>query len=47
MVRAIGPGWVEIDEHGVQRIAVGQVFAEDDALVRVEPSDGRTAVFTW
>jgi hypothetical protein len=47
VVRAIGPGWVEIDENGVQRIAVGQVFAEDDALVRVESSDGRTAVFTW
>lgn len=47
VVRAVGPGWVEIDENGVQRVAVGQVFAEDDTVVRVESADGRTAVFTW
>jgi hypothetical protein len=47
VVRAVGPGWVEVDDDGVQRIAVGQVFAEDDTVVRLESADGRTAVFTW
>lgn len=47
LVRAVGPGWVEIDDDGVQRLAVGQVFAEDDTVVRVESADGRTAVFVW
>lgn len=47
LVRAVGPGWVEIDDDGVRRIAVGQVFAEDDRVIRVESADGRTAVFVW
>ncbi|MEJ2871608.1 hypothetical protein WCD74_27865 [Actinomycetospora sp. OC33-EN08] len=47
LVRAVGPGWVEIDEDGVTRVPVGGTFAEDDAAVRVESADGRTAVFTW
>ncbi|MCD2187566.1 hypothetical protein [Actinomycetospora soli] len=47
VVRAVGPGWVEVDDDGVQRLAVGQVFAEDDRVVRVESADGRTAVFVW
>ncbi|MFC5063990.1 hypothetical protein [Actinomycetospora atypica] len=47
LVRAVGPGWVEIDENGVQRVPVGEVFAEDDTLVRVEAADGGTATFTW
>ncbi|GAA4823407.1 hypothetical protein GCM10023201_06790 [Actinomycetospora corticicola] len=47
VVRTVGPGWVEIDEDGIQRVPVGGVFAEDDTLVRLESADGRTAVFVW
>ena len=47
LVRAVGPGWVEIEEDGVRRVPVGEVFAEDDTLVRVDAADGRTATFSW
>lgn len=47
LVRAVGPGWVEIEEDGVRRVPAGEVFAEDDTLVRVDSADGRTATFSW
>lgn len=47
-VAAIGPAWVDIDDDGqVTRVPVGQTFPEDGSVVRLESSDGRTAVLTF
>ncbi|MHC1557553.1 hypothetical protein ACR9E3_01270 [Actinomycetospora sp. C-140] len=47
-VNAIGPGWVDVEDDGtVTRIPQGGSFVEDSSTVRLESSDGRTAVFTF
>ncbi len=47
-VAAIGQGSVDIDDDGrITRIPVGQTFPEDGSTVRLESSDGRTAVLTF
>ncbi|MDD7937471.1 hypothetical protein PHK61_03450 [Actinomycetospora lutea] len=47
-VNAIGPGWVDVEDDGtVTRIPQGGSFVEDGSTVRLESSDGRTAVFTF
>ncbi|WP_433788096.1 hypothetical protein ACQPX6_14955 [Actinomycetospora sp. CA-101289] len=47
-VNAVGPGWADIEDDGtVTRITQGGTFVEDGSTVRLESSDGRTAVFTF
>jgi hypothetical protein len=47
-VNAIGPGWVDVEDDGVvTRVGQGGTFVEDGSTVRLESSDGRTAVFTF
>ncbi|MEJ2859620.1 hypothetical protein [Actinomycetospora flava] len=47
-VNAIGPGWVDVEDDGtVTRVPQGGSFTEDGSTVRLESSDGRTAVFTF
>jgi hypothetical protein len=47
-VNALGPGWADIDDDGaVTRIQQGGTFVEDGSTVRLESSDGRSAVFTF
>ncbi|MFC5138817.1 hypothetical protein ACFPK1_11285 [Actinomycetospora rhizophila] len=47
-VNAIGPGWVDVEDDGtVTRVPQGGSFVEDGSTVRLESSDGRTAVFTF
>ena len=47
-VNAIGPGWVDVEDDGiVTRVNQGGTFTEDSSTVRLESSDGRTAVFTF
>jgi len=47
-VNALGPGWADIDDDGlVSRVNQGATFEEDGSVVRLESSDGRTAVFTF
>jgi len=47
-VNAIGPGWADVEDDGtVTRIPQGGTFVEDGSTVRLESSDGRTAVFTF
>jgi hypothetical protein len=47
-VNAMGPGWVDVEDDGVvTRVTQGGTFVEDGSTVRLESSDGRTAVFTF
>ncbi|MDD7964628.1 hypothetical protein [Actinomycetospora lemnae] len=47
-VTAMGPGWVDVEDDGrVTRVQQGGTFVEDGSTVRLESSDGRTAVFTF
>ncbi|WP_133251835.1 hypothetical protein [Actinomycetospora cinnamomea] len=47
-VNALGAGWADIEDDGtVTRIPQGGTFVEDGSTVRLESSDGRTAVFTF
>ncbi|MEJ2887461.1 hypothetical protein [Actinomycetospora aeridis] len=47
-VNAMGPGWVDVEDDGVvTRVQQGGTFVEDGSTVRVESSDGRTAVFSF
>ena len=47
-VEAMAPGSVDISDDGiVTRVEQGGTFVEDGATVRLESSDGRTAVFTF
>jgi hypothetical protein len=47
-VNAMGPGWVDVEDDGtVTRVPQGGTFVEDGSRVRLESSDGRTAVFTF
>jgi hypothetical protein len=47
-VNAVGPGWADIEDDGtVTRVDQGGTFVEDGSTVRLESSDGRTAVFTF
>ena len=47
-VEAMAPGSVDISDDGiVTRVDQGGTFVEDGATVRLESSDGRTAVFTF
>lgn len=47
-VEAMAPGSVDISDDGiVTRVTEGGTFVEDGSTVRLESSDGRTAVFTF
>jgi hypothetical protein len=47
-VEAMAPGSVDISDDGiVTRVEQGGTFVEDGSTVRLESSDGRTAVFTF
>jgi hypothetical protein len=47
-VNVLGPGWADVEDDGtVTRITQGGTFVEDGSTVRLESSDGRTAVFTF
>jgi hypothetical protein len=47
-VEAMAPGSVDISDDGiVTRVTQGGTFVEDGSTVRLESSDGRTAVFTF
>ena len=47
-VNGLAPGSADIEDVGVvTRIPQGGTFVEDGSTVRLESSDGRTAVFTF
>ncbi|GAA4938423.1 hypothetical protein EV188_108185 [Actinomycetospora succinea] len=47
-VESLAPGSVEVSDDGiVTRVPQGGTFVEDGSTVRLESSDGRTAVFTF
>ena len=47
-VNGLAPGSADIEDDGVvTRVPQGGTFVEDGSTVRLESSDGRTAVFTF
>ena len=47
LVRAVGPGWVEIEEDGVRWVPVGEVSPRTTRSSGSTRPTGRTATFTW